>query len=604
MTLGVRVNPHSWSAGLEHRHGSDCQGGTLGHAMTSDPDGDLPRTLISRRRYRLFKVYRVTAQVLVGYGVLVVLGIFRRTESKDRALARYLRRSARRVRHTILDVQGLFIKVGQMISILTNFLPAEFRDQLEGLQDQIPPRPLAEIHGRLRREFGKDARELFKSFDPEPVASASLAQVHAAELDDGRRVAVKVQHFDIEELAQLDLRAIRRILQVVQVVMRIRGLTTVFSEVREMIEAELDFAQEAEHIETIGANFASDPMVCCPDVIHERSTHRVLTTHFVDGTKVTDLDALAAKGIAPEPVAERVVRAYCQMIFVDGVYHADPHPGNILVRDDGGVVFIDFGATARLSPAVKEGIPQLLQGVLRRDKEEILRAMQRIGFVLRDDSQETAEQVIDYLYSRFLDQIELDSWNLKDIRVDTRMKMEFIADMNRLDISLRQLTSTFQIPREWILLQRTLVLLMGLATHLHPEMRPITIIRPYLEEFVLGEDRDWMGLVTQTVKDLALSVLTIPDDLKRLLAQARRGDARLEIRGLREGANLLYALGHQLLYGGFALGTGALAYLAESRGDNALVMPLAAASGFFVLCLGGSMLRARKWQKELRRRSR
>ncbi len=126
--------------------------------------------------------------------------------------------------------------------------------------------------------------------------------------------------------------------------------------------------------------------------------------------------------------------------------------------------------------------------------------------------------------------------------------------------------------------------------------------RTILEEFVLGEDRDWMGLLTQTVKDLALSVLTVPDDLKRLLTQARRGEARLEVRGLREGASLLYALGHQLLYGGLALGTGALAYVAETRGDDAYVMPLASTAAFFVLCLGGSMLRARKWQKELRRR--
>ncbi len=569
--------------------------------MNADPHHAPPRSLISGRRFRRLKVYWVTARVLASYAALRVVGIFRGAESKDRALARFLRHSARQVRHTILDVQGLFIKVGQMISILTNFLPAEFRDELEGLQDQIPPRPLAEIHGRLRQELGKSAEELFASFDPEPVASASLAQVHAAELHDGRRVAVKVQHLDIEELAHHDLRAIRHILRIVQVVLGIRGLTTVFGEVREMIEDELDFTKEAEHIESIGASFAEDPMVCCPDVIHDRSTHRVLTTHFVEGTKVTDLDALAAKGIAPEPVAERVVRAYCQMIFLDGVYHADPHPGNILVRDDGGIVFIDFGAVARLSPAVKEGIPKLLEGVLRRDKEEILQAMRRIGFVPRERGQDTAEQVIEYFYSRFFDQIELDSWNLKDIHVDTRMKMEILADISRLDISLSELTSTFRIPKEWILLQRTLVLLMGVSTHLHPEMRPFTIIRPYLEEFVLGKDRDWVGFATKAVKDMALSALTIPDDLKRLLAQARRGDARLEIRGVREGASLLYALGHQLLYGGLASVAAVLAYVAEGRGEQTLALASASGAGFFALCLGGSMLKARRWQKELRR---
>ena len=131
--------------------------------------------------------------------------------------------------------------------------------------------------------------------------------------------------------------------------------------------------------------------------------------------------------------------------------------------------------------------------------------------------------MIEYFYARFLDQIELDSWNLQDIRVDTRMKLEVMADLSRLDISLSELTSTFQVPKEWILLQRTLVLLMGVATHLHPEMRPLAIVRPYLEEFVLGRDRDWMGLATKAVKDMALSVL---DDSRRLQAPAGPGPAR------------------------------------------------------------------------------
>ena len=557
--------------------------------------------MIQRRRHRLLKVYGTLARVLASYAGLRLAGFFRGSAWNERALSRRNRANARRVRETILDVQGLFIKVGQLISILTNFLPADFRGELEGVQDQIPPRPLAEIAQRLRSELGGGLEELFADFEAEPVAAASLAQVHAARLHDGRRVAVKVQHVDVEELATADLATIRRILRIVQWVLGIRGLTTAFAEIREMILDELDFAREGEHIEAIAANFVDDPMVSFPQVIHERTTRRVLTTHFVDGVKVTDRDALIARGIAPEPVAELIVRAYCQMIFVDGLYHADPHPGNILVRADGGIVFLDFGAVSRLSPELKEGIPKLLEAVLRRDKEEIVRALRRMGFVARGEGRDTAERVIEYFYSRFLDQVELDSWNLKDVRVDTRMKMEFLADMSRLDISLKELTSTFQVPKEWVLLQRTLVLLMGVATHLHPEMRPIAIVRPYLEEFVLGKDRDWMGLVTRAVKDVALSVLTIPDDLKRLLAQARRGEARLEIRGVREGASLLYALGHQLLYGAFALGTGGLAYVAATRGESTLAIVLASSCGVLLAALAGSMLKARRWQRALRR---
>ena len=170
-------------------------------------------SLVSGRRYRLLRVYRATIVILASYGALRLANLWRGPQARERALSRCNRRNARRVRETVLSVQGLFIKAGQLISILTNFLPADFRDELEGLQDQIPPRPLAEIRGRLVRELGEGPEELFADFEPWPVASASLAQVHAAKLHDGRRVAVKVQHLDIEELAELDLKAIRNILR-------------------------------------------------------------------------------------------------------------------------------------------------------------------------------------------------------------------------------------------------------------------------------------------------------------------------------------------------------------------------------------------------------
>jgi len=564
-----------------------------------------PRSLLAGRRVRLLSVYWLVFRVLVSYGFLHLRGTVRRAEWTERKLFDLHRRNAGLVRETILRVQGLFIKVGQLLSILSNFLPPEFRGELEALQDHIPSRPVTEIRQRLRSDLGAEPEDLFASFDPEPVASASLAQVHTACLEDGRRVAVKVQHLDIESLARLDLRTIRRVLKIVQLFLGVSGLDTVFDEVSAMISEELDFAKEAEHISAIGASFRDDPEVACPEVVPERSSARVLTTTFIEGTKVTDVEELDRRGIDRGALAERVLRAYCQMIFSDGLYHADPHPGNILVRGDGTIVFLDFGAVARLSPGMKSGIPRLVEGMLKRNREEILSALKLMGFVRRrDDDSEIAEQIIDYFYRRFLEGIELDSWNLKDIRVDTRMKIEVMADLSRLDISMREMTSTFQIPREWILLQRTIVLLLGVCTHIAPEMRPMTIIRPYLEEFVLGKDRDWLALASSAVKDMALSVLTIPDEIRRLLHQANRGDAAFELRGLGDGAELLYAAGHQLLYGLLALGSGGLAYLARLHDDTTVAETLGVTCGFFLFCLAGSILKARKWQKRLRRRSR
>jgi predicted unusual protein kinase regulating ubiquinone biosynthesis (AarF/ABC1/UbiB family) len=559
------------------------------------------RSLAAGRRFRLLRVYRTTFRILLSYGLFSLARRVRGSGWAEGAAPRVHRHNARRAMRTIVTVQGLFIKVGQLVSILSNFLPTDFRDELAGLQDRIPPRPWEEIRGRLAAELGAEPESRFAAIDREPIAAASLAQVHAARLADGRRVAVKVQHLDIERLARLDLATVRRILGLVGLFTGARDLDGLFDEVSALIGEELDFVREADHIEEIAANFADDPMIDAPPVVRELSTPRVLVTGFVDGVKVTDTEALDARGIDREALAERVLRAYCRMIFVDGVYHGDPHPGNILVRDDGSVVFIDFGAVGRLSRAMKEGIPKFLAAVLRRDRDEILRALERMGFVQRRPGEQVAERVIAYFTARLLEGLEFEEWNLEDVHVDLETKFEVMADLRRLDLLLRDLTATFQVPREWILLLRTLVLLLGVCTHLDPEMRPMAVVRPYVEPLVLGEDRDWLRLVRSFMGELAMTALTLPGDLKRLLTRAERGEAVIEVGGLRESATLLYALGHQLLSGGLALGTGALAYLARAGGDAGAADALGWACAFFLLCLGGSLWQARRWQRRVRR---
>ena len=550
-----------------------------------------------RSRFRLAKAYTVTLRVLASYGWLRMWRWLLGPGLYAARLVELHKASARRVERTILELGGLFIKVGQLISILTNFLPEEFRRELEGLQDQLPPRPLDQIVGRIRAELGRGPEELFAAFDREPIASASLAQVHGATLHDGRRVAVKVQHADIDELVRLDLRAIRRILRLVQLFTRVRGLESYHSEVREMILEELDFATEAEHIETIAGHFPGDPMVRFPTVVRELSTRRVLTTEFVDGVKVTDLGVLEARGIDRAALAQRILTAYCQMIFTDGVYHADPHPGNILVHPDGGIVFVDFGAVGVLSPQMKEGIVTFLEGVIRRDAAKITAALRRMGFVARDPSaDDVAERVIEYFQRRFLEQVTIESWSLRDVQVDVKTKLEAMADLKKLDVSFRELTRTFQVPREWVLLERTLLLLLGLCTHLDPAMNPMRTIQPYLEAYVLGRKEEWVAMARTALKDMALSALTIPEGVNRLIARTNRGDLEIRVEGLRESARLVYAAAHQLIFGLLATGAGILAYLAYDRGDRSIAIGATTVGGVLLLALLLSAAGARKWK--------
>jgi len=554
-----------------------------------------------RPRFRLAKAYGVTVRVLASYLGLRLRRPFLTPDAYERGLLEQHRVNARRIERAIIELDGLFIKVGQLISILANFLPEEFQRELEGLQDAIPARPIEQIVERIEREFGRGPQTLFAWWNPEPMASASLAQVHEARLHDGRRVAVKVQHADIDEIAQLDLTAIRRILSIVQFFTRLRGLESYHSEISAMIRDELDFQNEAQNIERISSHFENDPMVEFPVVIHELSTQKVLTTELVEATKVTDLAALESRGIDRPALAQRILTAYCQMIFVDGVYHADPHPGNILVRRDGSIVFVDFGAVGELSRDMKEGIPQFLEGVIKRESSRITGALRRMGFVARveadgrsPDEEDVAERVIEYFQRRFLEQVSLESFSLKDVQVDVRAKAEMLADLRRLDVSFRELTRTFQVPKDWVLLERTVLLLLGLCTTLDPAMAPMGTIQPYLEEFVLGRDQDWVALVRSAVKDMALSVLALPEGVSRLVARANRGGLEVRVQGLRESANLVYAAAQQVVFGVLAAGSGVIAYLARVRGDTLVTTSAAVAGVVFLLGMVRSMWGAKR----------
>lgn len=551
--------------------------------------------------FRLAKAYGVTLRVLASYLVLRLRRPFLSTAGYERRLVARHRRNARRVERAILELDGLFIKVGQLISILANFLPEEFRSELEGLQDSIPARPVEQIVARIEREFGRGPDALFAWWNPVPLASASLAQVHEARLRDGRRLAVKVQHADIDAIAQLDLTAIRRILAIVQFFTRLRGIESYHSEISAMIREELDFRQEARNIARIASHFAPDSWVGFPKVVEELSTERVLTTELVEATKVTDIEELARRGIDRRALAQRILTAYCQMIFVDGVYHADPHPGNILVRDDGSVVFVDFGAVGQLSRDMKEGIPLFLDGVIRRDAGRITSALRRMGFVVRvepggraPDERDVAERVIGYFQRRFLEQLSLESFSLRDVQVDVARKAEMLADLRKLDVSFRELTRTFQVPKDWVLLERTILLLLGLCTTLDPEMAPMRTIQPYLERFVLGEDRDWVALVRSAVKEMAVSMFALPEEVSRLVTRANRGELQVKVEGLRESANLVYAAAQQLVFGVLAAGAGVIAYLARERSDRLTATGAAIAAVLFLLGLLQSMWRGRR----------
>ena len=545
-------------------------------------------------RLRHLRIYATTARVLVSYAGIRARRSFLSPEDYNARLVERHRANARRIRDAIIRAGGLFIKVGQLISILSNFLPPEFRRELEGLQDRLPPHPFDEIVARIRAELGRAPEEAFSELDPVPVATASLAQVHVARLPDGRTVAVKVQHENIEEIARADLVAVRRIISLVQRVTGLRGLEAYHPEISQMIAEELDFSREATNLETIARQFAGDSSVRCPTVIPDLCTQRLLVTTFMEGTKVTDFAGLAARGFGRRAVAERVVTAYCRMIFVNGVYHADPHPGNIFVANDGGIIFVDFGAVGVLASHMREGIPEFFEGVIRRDARQISEAIRTMGFVARDPkSANVAQRVIDYFQRRFLEEMASESWGLGSLQMDLRSRLETLADLRRLDVSFRQLTTTFQVPKDWVLLERTLLLLIGLCTELDRSWNPLTVIQPYLEKVVFAGDRDWGRLLATALKDMARAAATLPDQITRVLDKTNSGELQVHVPEISSAARLLYAGAHQLIFSILATAAGVLAYQAYDRGRVAAAVILGVLAVVALSALTSSIRRNR-----------
>ncbi len=542
-------------------------------------------------KWRFVRAYSTTFQVIGSYLWFALRARLYGRAWRDQNIRAVHRSNARRVEATILALQGLFIKVGQLLSIMANFLPDEFRAELEGLQDQVPPRPFEEIAVRIEKELGQ-VDELYGEFNRVPIASASLGQVYEARLKDGTRVAVKVQHRDIDTIVRLDLKTIRRILAIVQWFVPLQGLDAYYHQIKELLRQELDFALEADQVERIAHNFKDSTEVLFPVPIRNLSTSRVLTSTFVEGKKISDTAGLDAMGIDRKHIADLLVRTYCQMIFVDGVYHADPHPGNVLVNKQGQIILLDFGAVAQLSPQMRDGIPEFLEGVLRRDTERLIKALRKMGFLSRTSDVGVSEKIIEYFHRRFQEEVKIESLNLKDIKIDPQKGLENLLDLRKMNIGLKELSGAFHIPKDWVLLERTILLLYGSCTLLDPELNPMGIIQPYMRQFVLG-NRDWAQIAMDTVREMAIGAVTLPDDMKKYLKRAERGELEVRVRGVQEGARTVYAIGRQLIYTAVGIATGFAGLMLHDRGEEHPARILYAAASVCALLLVLSSLFAR-----------
>jgi predicted unusual protein kinase regulating ubiquinone biosynthesis (AarF/ABC1/UbiB family) len=497
------------------------------------------------------------------------------------------RATAREIQESILQLKGLFIKVGQMISIMTHFLPKPITEELEGLQDSVPPAPYEAIELRFLEEFQKKPTEVFHRFEKTPIASASLGQVHLAHSKDGQKFAVKVQYPDIEEIVRIDLKTLRRIFALTALLFPQYGLKKIYQELREVILEELDFQTEGKNLELLEKNLSAESDLIFPKIFWEYSTSRILTLQFMEGVKISNLKALEELGVNPTDVAVRIINAYCRQIFIDGIYHADPHPGNFLVQPGPKIIMMDFGAVARISEPMRLGIARFIEGIIKRDNHLISQAMKQMGFIAKTENEEVFDKIVEFFYERLKD-IKIDQ--IKSFKLDQFQRLEDLIEFRKLDISLKDLLGTFNVPKDWALLERALLLLVGLTTHLDAKLNPLTIIIPYAETFVLGKDRTFADLILEAVKEVALSYLRLPAELERTLRKLNGGEIEIANKfGQKQSEGIRAAL-HRLSYSLLALGGFGLGYLLQKEAFPHYEW-FFYGSGFFAVLLGINLIR-------------
>jgi predicted unusual protein kinase regulating ubiquinone biosynthesis (AarF/ABC1/UbiB family) len=498
-------------------------------------------------RLRFLKAYRTALIVLGSYFLLSIRKKIAGKRRMPEKIAAVHRRNARRIEKTILELKGLFIKVGQMLSIMSNFLPETLTAGLEGLQDSVPPHPYEAIEKRFVEEFGETPETLFAHFEKTPIASASLGQVHVAKLKDGTKAAVKVQYPEIDEIVREDLKILKRIFSLLDLFFPVYGLKSVYEEISEVVTRELDYVYEGQNLETIRKNFEKEPDILFPDVFWNLSTSKILTLRFMEGIKISAVAELEKNGIDRTEVATKIIHAYCKQIFIDGVYHADPHPGNLLVQkgEEGTkIILVDFGATATISEKMRNGITLFAEGLIKRDTKKLANAMREMGFVAREDSFEPFEELVDYFYEK-LSNLKIENFRSLDLK--QFHNLDDILEIRKIKISFKDLMTSFHVPKDWILLERAMLLTMGLCAHLAPKLNPIEIVLPYVEKFVL-RDQTFMEVATSLLKDIALSYLQLPHEIHRTLKRLNEGSLVVGVKGQAEHTQRIYILGHQILY--------------------------------------------------------
>ncbi len=401
--------------------------------------------------------------------------IFRGSEGSAGKAAR-LEKQATWLRTSLINLGPTFIKIGQALGTRADLLPLAYVKELSTLQDQVPAFSTADAFARIEAELGRKLQDCYAEIDSEPIASASLGQVYRARLFSGEEVAVKVQRPELEAIISFDIAILYRLVKLTNRYFPKANENAdwegMLREFHATIFEEMDYVKEGRNADRFRYNFKTWRTIKVPRIYWSHSSRRVLTLEFVRGTKVTELEALRTRRISPVKVNRLLVRTYLKQLLEDGFFHADPHPGNLLVMDSGHLAFFDFGMVGRITPKLQSQMIDAFFHVVGRDVHGLGQDIINLNFLKPDVDPETVRPVVEKLFEVYLN-LRLGEVKFKELTYDLA---EVVYEY------------PFRLPANFTYVMRALMTLEGIGIVTDPEFSFFETARPYAKEFMLRRE--------------------------------------------------------------------------------------------------------------------